>query len=215
MLYGKNLNTLDKIALKIKDLNELKQTKQGRSKTELINQLMQQLKIINSQFDDKKAKYIIIMKRNFDKNKTQIVSDKFAVGDNVAYYVGDRANTTRKLRQRFTGPWTITEKINENTYKIMNKDLKETMCCHVQMLKKYHKQNFTPLIQYERSEKEKNKIQNRMKQNKRQNEKSGDKKNYKNNNLQTKTYCKKRNEKRKPNTAKTDYTQYTRYEQIK
>ena len=32
------------------------------------------------------------------------------------------------------------------------------MCCHVQMLKRYNKNQFTPLIDYERSEKQKLKL---------------------------------------------------------
>ena len=95
------------------------------------------------------------MKKNFDLNKND---PKLQVGDHVAYYVGDRANTSRKLRRRFTGPWKITKQINHNTYQILNEQTNETMACHAQMLKKYYKQDFTPLAAYEQSEANKRKL---------------------------------------------------------
>ena len=173
MLYGSNLPTIEDVALKINQLNELrdniKKDKSYKSKYQLITELTQQLSILQSQFNKDKQKYIIIMKRNFDKHKTKEPKEQFKIGDYVAYYIGDRANTTRKLRQRFTGPWQIIEQLNENTYKIANKDATISMCCHVQMLKKYNKDHFTPLINYEQSEKEKRKIQNRQRSKKKAN----------------------------------------------
>jgi putative transposase len=168
MLYGRNLPTIENVALNISKLNDLKSQlnkshKNYKSHYELVTRLSQQLSIINSQFDKDKRKYIIIMKRNFDKNRQTSLSDKFKIGDYVAYYIGDRSNRTRKLRQRFSGPWQIKKRININTYEISNENGSAKMCCHVQMLKKYNKEQFTPLIDYERSEKQKRKIINKQK----------------------------------------------------
>ena len=161
LLYGHNLRSVEDIAVKIKELNKLRNKECKKSHLELIKDLTQHLTALRNNFNKDRDKYIIIMKRNHDKKKTINPLNKYKINDYVAYYVGDRSNTTRKLRQRFTGPWKIIDKINDNTYKLLNEDNNDTMCCHVQMLKKYSKDQFTPLIDYRRSEKEKMKLKNR------------------------------------------------------
>ena len=106
------------------------------------------------------------MKRNFDIDK---VDPTLTVGDYVAYYVGDRSKTSRKLRRRFTGPWKITNKLNHNTYQITNEQTNETMACHAQMLKKYHKQDFTPLAAYEQTQLNKRKLRKQTEQQRKNN----------------------------------------------
>ena len=91
------------------------------------------------------------------------------------YYVGDRAHTNKKLRPRFTGPFTIVDIISPNAVKILNDDTHETMICHVKMLKIYHKSYFTPENQYRLTLQHKQKLDKFSKQtplHKRRQEKS-------------------------------------------
>ena len=149
MLFGKNLNDIKDITKAISGLDELSKDKSAKSRLELINNLKSQLRAIHSHYDIKHSKYVLITKNNFDEYKTDPL---FLIGDYVAYYVGDRANTSRKLRRRFTGPWKIINKLNHNTYELLNESTNETMACHAQMLKKYHKNEFTPLAEYNQTE---------------------------------------------------------------
>ena len=151
MLYGTNLHDIQDIALKIKQLSQIKSNTE-KSKHELIEQLKTRLSALHTHYDNAHQRYVIIMKRNFDRNKSNPI---FKINDLVAYYVGDRANTSKKLRRRFTGPWRIINKISHNTYEIINDDTGDTMSCHAQMLKTYHKNDFTPLNDFEATERNK------------------------------------------------------------
>ena len=102
------------------------------------------------------------MKDNYDIDK---YDDNFNIDDLVAYYVGDRSSTMKKIRRRFTGPWKI-ERMHHNTVKILNLIDNKIIVCHTTMLKRYYKHQFTPLCEIERSHRSKKKA---SKQSKRQN----------------------------------------------
>ena len=61
----------------------------------------------------------------------------------IMYYFGERNYPMKKIRPRFTGPFRIIARINENTVKIYNDDTDETISCHTQKLKLYHPNKFT------------------------------------------------------------------------
>ena len=159
MIYGTNLREIPDLPKSLQQLESLEQSNDikmaKQTKIEIIDKLRKQIKAMHNQYDIKHSKYVLIMKQNFDQNKTD---PTLQINDYVAYYVGDRANTSRKLRRRFTGPWKIINKLNNNTYQILNEDTNETMACHVQMLKRYNKQEFTPLATYEQTENNRRKL---------------------------------------------------------
>ena len=165
LLYGRNLNEIEDVALQIQELTKLRQSTTKKSKLQLINELNDHLNVLRNNFNKNHAKYVIIMKRKFDMDKKD---HSYEIGQLVAYYVGDRANKSRKLQRRFTGPWQITEMLRHNTVKLLNRDTGATMACHVQMLKPYNKEEFTPLSSYTQSQIQKQKIENKQKKEKRE-----------------------------------------------
>ena len=77
----------------------------------------------------------------------------------------------KKIRPRFTGPFTIIKRINHNTVTIYNKSTQEELSCHTQKLKKYNENQFTEENDYLRQLKSQQKLNNeyrRKKGNKRQ-----------------------------------------------
>ena len=101
---------------------------------------------MNSQqrYDDRYDKYIIIIKDNYDIDHSD---DSFQKDDLVAYFIGDRSSTNKKLRKRYSGPWKIIELLRHNTVVIENLDDKKRLATHTSMLKPYYKEHFTPWIE--------------------------------------------------------------------
>ena len=95
------------------------------------------------------------MKKNYDKNK---MHSQFEIGDKVVYYIGKRAYTNLKLRPRFTGPFKVIKLIGDNACRILNEETNETMVCHVKMLKKFNTEYFTPELVFQRTLKQKKKL---------------------------------------------------------
>ena len=134
-MFGENLNELSNIKLKINQLikfrNEYKST---ASEYEYINQLINNLKILRNMYDRDRNKYIKIMKKSYDKSKED---DKFNINDKILYYIGDRNSNSRKLKHRWTGPFTIINRINHNTIEITTNKKDETMAVHTSRVKKW------------------------------------------------------------------------------
>ena len=103
MLYGRNLNDIVDIKLARQlhdDLPTDFDNKNSQSKFEIRKQLCLLIEQTHNRYHDKYDKYVIIMKDNYDIDK---YDDYFKVGDLVAYYIGDRSATNKKLRKCFTG----------------------------------------------------------------------------------------------------------------
>ena len=75
------------------------------------------------------------MKKAYDKNKN---NDNYKINDKVLYYIGDRNSHSRKLRHRWTGPFTISQRINENTVEITTAKPNEKLEVHTSRLKKWN-----------------------------------------------------------------------------
>ena len=161
LLFGKQLNDTIDCHNTMKDLNHLLRTKQHQAAYNIIKQLNKSLKIIQSMHDHNYKKYVYIMKKNYDKTK---LDRTLQIGDKVMYYVGDRAHTNKKLRPRYTGPFTVRKIISKNAVQLLNDETHETMVCHVKMLKLYHKQYFTPENQYRLTLKHKQRLDKISKQ---------------------------------------------------
>ena len=141
--------------------------KKFKDSHKILNMLKQSLTLVKQQFNEKRYYYISKVKLNFDKNKQD---DKLDVNDKVLYYVGERNYPMKKIRSRFTGPFRIIERINNNTVKIYNEETQEEMTTHTQKLKKYHTNQFTEERDYLNQLKQKLKLEKshiRRKSNKR------------------------------------------------
>ena len=73
-------------------MRKLKLKNKTQTSLETIQNVIQRLNAYKSTFDQKRNRYIIILKSNYDKKITDDANKKFKVGDSVAYYVGDRSN---------------------------------------------------------------------------------------------------------------------------
>ena len=158
MVYGKNLNDIVDLKLAREIFSELPTKFDQQSYYEIVQQLKLIIEQTHQRYDEKYDKYVIIMKDNYDIDK---YDDNFNVDDLVAYYVGDRSSTLKKIRRRFTGPWKIIERKRHNTVKILNLIDNKIITCHIRMLKRYHKSQFTPLCEIEKSLRAKHKAYNR------------------------------------------------------
>ena len=154
LLYGHNLRDIIDFKTARATLETIQQEDLFHgSKLKIIKNLQVQLELAKAARDSKHKDYVIIMKKNYDASRHQ---DAFQVGDLVAYYIGDRASTNKKLQRRFTGPWTILARLKNarNTVLIENSDGTK-FACHVGMLKKYYPQDFVPLAELDKSERAK------------------------------------------------------------
>ena len=152
MLFGKNLNDIVDLKLARKLHDNLPSDFDQKSLFEVKRQLQHIIEQTHERYHEKYDKYVIIMKDNYDIDKHH---DYFKINDLVAYYIGDRAATNKKLRCRFTGPWKVIERVRHNTLKIKNLIDGKEITTHVGMLKRYYEKHFTPLDEIEKTERAK------------------------------------------------------------
>ena len=163
LIYGRNLRDIVDLKLARKTIDKIPLDFEHQTHFEIVKQLKAMLKLRSKEFRKRHRDYVIIMKNNFDLNHH---NDNFSVGDAVAYYVGDRAETNKKLHSRFTGPWEVIDRLRHNTVRIKNLDNNDELACHTSMLKKYHKDAFVPLIELKRSERAKHRSSKRRRKKK-------------------------------------------------
>ena len=158
LLFGKQMNDpIDntvKLTDAIDELHKLQDSNQFHKSFDIIARIQKSLQLMRSIYQRDHNKQIYRMKLNYNKNK---LSNIFNKGDKVLYYIGDRAHTSRKLRPRFSGPF-IVDWVKGNTAQIRNEDTQETMVCHCKMLKRYNPEYFTPEYIFNRTIKQKNKL---------------------------------------------------------
>ena len=156
LVFGRNLRTKIDHDLGVELLTKLSREFKHPSKYELVKQLQYMIKYHEKQQKKEFDNYIVIMQKNFDKDKHD---DEFEVGDLVAYYIGERSAKLKKIRQRFTAPWKITQRMRHNVVQIERVDNPtEKLACHVSSLKKYNKRNFVPLTEFRATETAKDRI---------------------------------------------------------
>ena len=169
MIYGKNLNDIVDLKLARELYSKLPNKFDQQSQFEIVQQLKLIIEQTQQRYNEKYDKYVIIMKDNYDIDK---YDDNFNIDDLVAYYVGDRSSTLKKIRRRFTGPWKIIARKRHNTVKIQNLIDDKIITCHVRMLKRYHKTQFIPLCEIEKSQRAKHKAYSKNKNIKNENNKN-------------------------------------------
>ena len=154
ILYGRNLRDIvdAKLAQDYLD-TEIVDLFANTTYVDIVRQSQAAISLARRTRDDNYDRYVIISTENFDIDK---YTDDFEVGDTVAYYCGDRSGVNKKLRRRFTGPWTIIARVpnRSNVVTITNPENGDTLSVHVKMLKRYYKEQFIPYSEMLRQEKE-------------------------------------------------------------
>ena len=103
------------------------------------------IELTQQRYDERYDKYIIIIKDNYDIDH---FDDSYQKDDLVAYFIGDRSSTNKKLRKRYSGPWKIIERLRHNTVLLENvDDPKQRLATHTSMLKPFYKEHFKPWIE--------------------------------------------------------------------
>ena len=172
LIRGENLNDVADVAAALESIKKAAKIKKFKDSYQTLKMLKQSLTLVKQRFNQKRYYYISRVKINFDKKKKP---DKFKINDKVLYYVGERNYPMKKIRSRFTGPFRIIARIGDdtsNTVKIYNDETQEEMTTHVEKLKKYNTNTFTPEKDYLNQLKQKLKLENshiRRKSNKRSN----------------------------------------------
>ena len=169
LLYGKNLRSKLDHKLGIELLERISKEINNPTKYELVKQLKYLIKYHRNKQKEEYKKYVVIMKQDYDKNRKD---DDFKMGDLVAYYIGDRSSKLKTIKQRFSAPWRIVERLRHNVVRIQHIDNpKEVLACHVSMLKKYSTKDFVPLTEILATQSEKDRI--KMKQQEKEKRKKG------------------------------------------
>ena len=160
LVFGKNLRSKLDHKLGVELLTKFSKEIDHPSKYELVKQIQYLIKYHEGKQQEAFDDYVVIMQKYHDDDKS---CDDFKEGDLVAYYIGDRSAKLKKIRQRFSAPWRVIERLRHNVVKIQRADNPvEKLACHVSMLKKYNKQNFVPLTEFLATQSAKDKI--KMKQ---------------------------------------------------
>ena len=119
LVYGKNMRSKLDHKLVLELINRLSKEIGHPSKYELVQQLRYLLKYHEENQKKEYEKYIVIMKQDYDFDK---VDDKFEIGDQVAYYIGDRASKLKTIKQRFSAPWKVIGRLHHNVVQIQRTD---------------------------------------------------------------------------------------------
>ena len=152
---GSNLNDVIDVTAALSKLKPLMTKRKYQESHQILENLRKELTIVRKIFNNHRWYYVSEMLRKFNKDKND---ETFKPGDQVMYYVGERSYPMKTIRPRFTGPFTITKRINHNTVTIFNKDDGKSITCHTQKLKLYHENKFTEEQDFIRQLKQKQKI---------------------------------------------------------
>ena len=154
MMFGTQLDEITDINVfrngftkLLKYKNEEKQSNWNPTELELLNQLDVHLKAIKDLYNKDYNKYVKIMKENYDLNKYDIEYEK---NEKVVYYIGDKDSPMRKLRNKWTGPWRVTNQLYPNTVILMDDKKGEEFSAQLNRVKKYNSREFWTLSQYEK-----------------------------------------------------------------
>ena len=149
LTYGRNLRDIVDYKLAREKLEELPTDYDNASKYQIVKQIKTMLELAQNRHSENYKKYIIYMKKQYDKDKYDVTFNK---GDLVAYFVGDKTvGNVRKLSRKYTGPWTVISQKRHNCVKIQHTVTKQTLVVHTGMLKTYNEQHFIPYLEIQRS----------------------------------------------------------------
>ena len=153
IMFGSQLNEIQDIGLFSERLNVLKREfKRNEDSYEYIECLVNELQFVWKQFSRDWSEYAKITKKDYDNRynvdkKLNRNLKLFKPGAEIVYFCGDRQETNRKWRQRWTGPWEVMKRLDESTIVIADND--GTTCpVSVDRVKLYQKDEYYSLKEY-------------------------------------------------------------------
>ena len=107
-IQSKLKQTFDKMDLNVRD-------------HDYVEKLFKHIIDLNRIFQQDWRDYTYVSKMAYDtkykitRKKISNYKRKFKVGNQVLYYIGDKATTQGKWRRKWTGPWTVNKQLNDST----------------------------------------------------------------------------------------------------
>ena len=74
-------------------------------------------------------------------------NEKIKIGESVMYFIGDKEQTSRKLRQKWSGPWKVAKRLQDNAYELTDGGKRQSPA-HVERMKKYFAKEYWSLKKY-------------------------------------------------------------------
>jgi hypothetical protein len=146
LMFGESLSELPDIAYAFKELDDMKNDKKlNKTGLELVDQLYHNISSFRKIFHDDKSKYIKIMKKYYNKKRSNITYKK---NDKVLYYCGKRKSNSYKLVNKWSGPWTVVEHLSPSIVRIYNDHSGQYRKCKTDFIKLYHQREVWTLQEY-------------------------------------------------------------------
>ena len=123
---GNHFQDRNMLITSLKELNDV--IGMRKIKSQIVKQIKTMLELAQNRHSENYKKYIIYMKKQYDKDKYDVTYNK---GDLVAYFVGDKTvGNVRKLSRKYTGPWIVISQKRHNCVKIQHTVTKQTLVVH-------------------------------------------------------------------------------------
>ena len=171
--FGRLFNdpTIDiKMRLKLKELRDNKEIDMIDTDYEYLYSLTRLIDNINSNFLDDWKNYCYLSRKNYN-NKYRITIDKinkykekFDVGSEILYFVGDKQVAMKKWKEKWTGPWIVEKHLNDTSLIITDPDTGDQRRTNFNRIKLFHsnKNKFIRYNKYYNKNKEFQEFQKKM-----------------------------------------------------
>ena len=112
------------------------------------------MKLIHKQFATDWSKYIKLTKKQYDKprklteEQLKKLKNIYKPGELVLYYCGDIQRENRKWHQRWSGPWSILERVDARTVIISDQKEDVKRRASIDRIKYYHADLYYELDEY-------------------------------------------------------------------
>ena len=121
-IFGTNLNDLTDVARMTARIEEFSKDKSlNRRDFELLNQLKENIENMNKIADSNWKDVTKLSVKSYN-NKYNITPesinrnrDKFEIGNEVLYFIGDKQTARYKWKEKWSGPWILEKKLNDST----------------------------------------------------------------------------------------------------
>ena len=153
LMFGSQLREI--IDIDLFETEVLENLDSNTSDLVILQELINQLKIVRKTFKKDWRKYIWISKQYYDtkhniQRRNAYNRANFCQGKKVLYYIGDKPAEGKKWRQRWSGPWNILKRVNERTIIIGDKASGATADVSVDRCKPYKKSEMHSFINYDK-----------------------------------------------------------------
>ena len=155
-MFGSNVKDITDIAAMKKALEDIQKKRKLNFKDyKYLSQLITKLKVIRDEFDNNWRNYTWESRMEYNKKwnitlkKIEKYQKRFAVGNEILYYIGDRQVARNKWRTKWTGPWIIDKKLNDSTLIISdptNGNQKRVSFDRIKLFKRRDYENYAKIV---------------------------------------------------------------------